>query len=142
MSPPRVAGRKGKFDMAPLGGAKTMHYDPNRGLDAAAWLELDEAERISLVMDYHRRARIKLPNAKLHAATHTIVENQAALGGAYVVAGTLERLMHEGLDRHEAVHAVGSVLMGQVLRLKGDLNEAYTQKLAELSATKWRSGEW
>ena len=124
-----------------------MHYDPNWILDAAAWLELDEAERISLVMDYHRRARIKLPNAKLHAANHTIVENQAALGGAYVVAGTLERLMQEGLDRHEAVHAVGSVLMGQVLavqqgRLKGDLNEAYTQKLAELSATKWRSGEW
>ena len=122
-----------------------MHYDPDRKLDVEAWLDLDEDERMSLVIDYHRRARIKLPNAKVHAIVHTIVENQAALGTGYVVAGTLERLMSEGLDRHEAIHAIGSVLMGHILdlqqgRLKGDLNEVYFQELAQLSAENWRSG--
>jgi len=122
-----------------------MHYDPDRKLDVEAWLDLNEDERMSLVIDYHRRARIKLPNAKVHAIVHTIVENQAALGTGYVVAGTLERLMSEGLDRHEAIHAIGSVLMGHILdlqqgRLKGDLNEVYLQELAQLSAEKWRSG--
>ena len=87
-----------------------MHYDPDRKLDVEAWLDLDEDERMSLIMDYHRRARIKLPNAKMHVIVHTIVENQAALGSGYVVAETLERLMGEGFDRHEAIHAVGSVL--------------------------------
>jgi hypothetical protein len=122
-----------------------MHYDPDRKLDVEAWLDLDEDERMSLIMDYHRRARIKLPNAKMHAIVHTIVENQAALGSGYVVAETLERLMGEGFDRHEAIHAVGSVLMGHILdlqqgRLEGDLNEVYVQELAQLSAKKWRSG--
>jgi hypothetical protein len=73
------------------------------------------------------------------------VENQAALGTGYAVAGTLERLMNEGLDRHEAIHAIGSVLMGNILdlqhgRLKGDLNQVYVRELAQLSAKKWRSG--
>jgi hypothetical protein len=122
-----------------------MRYDPDQKLDVEAWLSLDEDERMSLVMDYHRRARIKLPNARLHAAAHTIVENQAALGTGYAVAGTLERLMNEGLDRHEAIHAIGSVLMGNILdlqhgRLKGDLNQVYIRELAQLSAKKWRSG--
>jgi hypothetical protein len=123
----------------------TMRYDPDQKLDVEAWLSLDEDERMSLVMDYHRRARIKPPNARLHAAAHTIVENQAALGTGYAVAGTLERLMNEGLDRHEAIHAIGSVLMGNILdlqhgRLKGDLNQVYIRELAQLSAKKWRSG--
>jgi hypothetical protein len=122
-----------------------MRYDPDQKLDVEAWLSLDEDERMRLVMDYHRRACIKLPNARLHAATHTIVENQAALGTGYAVAGTLERLMNEGLDRHEAIHAIGSVLMGNILdlqhgRLKGDLNQVYIRELAQLSAKKWRSG--
>jgi hypothetical protein len=122
-----------------------MRYDPDQKLDVEAWLSLDEDERMSLVMDYHRRARIKLPNARLHAAAHTIVENQAALGTGYAVAGTLERLMNEGLDRHEGIHAIGSVLMGNILdlqhgRLKGDLNQVYIRELAQLSAKKWRSG--
>jgi hypothetical protein len=32
--------------------------------------ELDENERIDAVMDYHRRAGVKLGNLKLHAITH------------------------------------------------------------------------
>jgi hypothetical protein len=42
--------------------------------------------------------------------THVIVENQVALGEAYPVQSVLLRLMEEGLDRHDAIHAIGSVL--------------------------------
>ena len=43
---------------------------------------------------------------------HRIVENQVALGDVTVVPVTLARLMVEGLNRYEAVHAIGSVLIG------------------------------
>ena len=75
---------------------------------------LDEDERIDAVMDYHRRDKAKLGNLKLHAMIHVVVENQVALGEATPVSATLNRLMHEGLDRHEAIHAIGSVLMRTV----------------------------
>jgi hypothetical protein len=121
-----------------------MRYDPNRGQDIKAWLDLDEDERTSLVMDYHRRARIKLPNPKVHALAHMIVENQVALGDDYPVAAALERLMGEGLDRHEAIHAIGFVLMANIFdiqqgRIKGEVNEVYVRELAGLTAEKWRS---
>ena len=34
------------------------------------------------------------------------------MGNETPVAATLDRLMHEGLDRHDAIHAIGSVLAG------------------------------
>ena len=38
------------------------------------------------VMDYHRRAKLKLENLELHAMTHVVVENQVALGEATACA--------------------------------------------------------
>ena len=89
-----------------------MRYDPLRTPDAEQWLDLDEMERMDLVADYHRRARIKLPNPRLHATLHVIVENQILLADETPVAATLERLLAEGLDRHDAIHAIASVLSG------------------------------
>ena len=77
----------------------SLHYDPERHVDPDAWLEFDESERIEAVKEYHRRAKVRLPNANLHAATHVIVENQVALGDAYPVQSVLFRLMEEGLSR-------------------------------------------
>ena len=57
-----------------------QRYDPLEAPDPKEWLELDEQERIVLVQDYHRRARIRLPNKKVHATLHAIVEAQIALG--------------------------------------------------------------
>jgi hypothetical protein len=50
-----------------------------------------------------------LPNERLHAATQLIVENRVALGKAYPVRSVLFRLMEEGLDRHDAIHADSSI---------------------------------
>src|SRR3979490_3401617 len=83
-------------------------YNPDKTLPSG-WLETDEGERIELVASYHRRREINLPNAQLHAVIHVVVENQLALGEPVVVE-TLARLQNEGLSRHDALHAIGSVL--------------------------------
>lgn len=120
-------------------------YDPDRDLAAEEWLDLDEQERMMLVEDYHRGQRIRMPNVAAHAVVHAIVENQLALGGPVVVA-TFARLRGEGLDRHDAIHAIGSVLAGQVHSLltnpesQEQPNERYREALGKLSASEWRAG--
>ena len=77
--------------------------------------------------------------------THVVVENQVALGDATPVPATLDRLMDEGLDRHEAVHAIGSILMSIVFDVVseaddgGDINAKYSRALGTLTAAGWRS---
>jgi hypothetical protein len=122
-----------------------MRYDADRQPDAQSWLDLDEGERIDMVVDYHRRTRVKLENAKVHAVAHVIVENQIALGEPPLASATLARLMDEGLDRHDAVHALGSVIMAlmfEALRDSGgmpDINAQYNRELATLTAAGWRA---
>jgi hypothetical protein len=84
------------------------HYDPNIAPHPKDWLELDELQRIELAERYHRAVRVKLPNVKAHAIFHAIVENQLAEGLEPVVRA-MKRLAAEGLSRHDALHAVGSV---------------------------------
>ena len=40
-----------------------QRYDPLEAPKPEEWLGLDERERIDLARDYHRSARIRLPNA-------------------------------------------------------------------------------
>ena len=119
-------------------------HDPLVPPDPEEWLAVDEEERIELVLEYHQRADIELPNQTVHAAIHAIVENQVALGDEVPVGRTLERLMREGLDRHDAIHAVGTVLAGLIWELMrgGDVdttdpNLAYHEKLRSLTAQEW-----
>jgi hypothetical protein len=96
-----------------------------------------------LVIEYHRRARATLPNERLHAAIHVVVENQVAVGDELPVRRALERLQGEGLDRHEAIHAIGSVLAGHIhdLMKRGapsrDPNRPYWAELETLTAEGW-----
>ncbi len=119
-------------------------YDPQSPPDPGEWLRLDEAERIELVLRHHRRARVHLPNAHLHATIHVVVENQVALGDQFPARRTLERLQLEGLDRHDAVHAIGSVLAKHMYDLLrggppgGDPNDPYRTELEALTAESWR----
>jgi hypothetical protein len=86
--------------------------------------------------------------AKLPSVAHVSVENQVALGDPPAVKETLTRLMGEGLDRHDAVHAVGSVVVGIVFDVvhgkgknkdAGDINAKYSRELAKLTAASWRA---
>jgi Domain of unknown function (DUF1841) len=120
-----------------------LRYDLYQHNDSEAWQELDESERIESVRQYHRQNRIRLPNETLHATAHVIVENQVALGDSFPARAVLLRLMEEGLDRHEAVHAIGVVLSEQLfaaLREEGDadINKQYVEKLNRLTAESWR----
>jgi Domain of unknown function (DUF1841) len=122
-------------------------YDPEIAPDGEEWLELDEGARQALVEDFHRKARIRLPNRTVHASMHVAVENQVAMGDDLPVAKIIDRLLGEGLDRHDALHAVASVLWEHLFNLmtRGqsageDPNAPYYQALSRLTAASWRSG--
>ena len=119
-------------------------YNPGVGPIATEWLATSEQDRFEMVIAYHRRRHISMPNHRLHAAIHVVVENQVALGEAVVVEA-LARLRNEGLDRHEAIHAIGMVLgehLYDVLKTGGDptpeLHAPYFERLKHFSAEDWR----
>lgn len=125
-----------------------LHYNPAHAPDPEQWLALDEHERIMLSEAHHRRARIRLPNATLHATFHAVVENQIAQGLESVVRA-MARLKAQGLSRHDAVHAIGSVCAGHLF---GELQSndpagaatiaaRYDAAVERLSAQAWRDDD-
>jgi len=119
-------------------------YDPLVPPDRDEWLALGEAERVELVLAHVSSSGEELPNEELHAAIHVIIENQIALGDETPAEATLTRLMADGLDRHNAIHAIGSVLSDHLFELMKASAEAHTshdayfQGLRSLTAKAWR----
>jgi hypothetical protein len=117
-------------------------YDPLYPPDPQTWLDLDEYERLDLVSEYHELAGEECPSPSAHAAMHVIVENQLAEHLPSVEAA-LQRLQAEGLDRHDAVHAIASVLAEHLNNImkghspEADPNEPYYQALEKLSVETW-----
>lgn len=130
-----------------LGRQKTAsmmnRYDPDQTPNPEEWLALDEQLRIGLVEKYHRRARVELPNMTIHAAFHAIVENQLAENYEPTVRA-MARLTTEGLTRHEAVHAIASVVAEHIHDLfnaKADAESSetvYAAAVERLTASAWR----
>jgi len=120
-----------------------MRYDPDVGPDSTPWLELDEAGRLAAVRQYHKRAKERAASPEAHAAIHVAVETQLAEGHPSAKAA-LERLLREGLDRHDAIHAIGSVLAGEMFAMLKSKRPhdaaAYSRKLDALTASGWRAG--
>jgi hypothetical protein len=106
------------------------------------WLGNDERTRLALVRDYHRRDGFESPDERLHAAIHVVVEDQLAMGEVVVVE-TMERLRRAGLNRHEAVHAIGSVLAELIVNVlsertnQEDIADSYTDALRALTPEAW-----
>jgi hypothetical protein len=123
------------------------HYDPETAPDPAAWLGLDEGERIQVVENYHRDARVKLPKAARlpHATFHVIVENQLASNDEPAVRA-LSRLIKEGLSRHDAVHAIASIVAEEIYERSNEkdspeiANIRYYASVERLTAKSWRDG--
>jgi len=119
-------------------------YDPFHPPDPGLWLDLDEAERLYLVSEYHESSGEECPSPSAHAAIHVAVENQLA-EHLPSVESALQRLQAEGLDRHDALHAIASVFAEHLHNLlKGhspgpDPNEAYYRALEKLSVETWGS---
>jgi hypothetical protein len=79
---------------------------------------------------------------------HAIIENQIALGDETPVQRTAQRLMDEGLDRHDTIHAIGSVLVGHMFDVTrqaatdDDPNRPYFAELQQhLTAESWRESD-
>jgi len=122
------------------------YYDPDAGPAPKEWLSLDEGERIRLAQSFHVSERIKGPRLKMHAVIHVVVENQLAMGFG-PSCRALARLQAQGLSRHDAVHAIGSVVMDFVHEginsptsdaqsMQSRMNEA----LDALTESSWRNG--
>ena len=123
-----------------------QQYDPMFESDPEWWEALDVDERINVVVEYHDEAGTELPDEYTHALLHVVVENQVALGEETPVAAVLCRLVDENLDRHDAGHAIASILVNHLFELMhGDDatldNDDYYAELEELTAEKWSRGE-
>lgn len=122
-------------------------YDPLKAPDPKQWLALDEEAQVELVAKYHASAGVALPNARVHAAMHIGVENQIARGDETPVREKVRQLMAQGLNRHDAIHAVASVLVNHLYDLAqgkapaGDPNKRYYAALKRLNARKWLRSE-
>lgn len=127
------------------GEPRMDRYDPEAAPITEDWLALDEDERILLAEGYHRNARIDLPKSarRLHASIHVVVENQLALNDEPVVRA-FARLIKEGLSRHDAVHAIGSVVAEEIydlLKVQDAPDTArarYYAAIERLTAATWR----
>ena len=119
-------------------------YNPLSTLNAERWLAEEDAEKLDRVMRSHRREGLDASQLKVHAVLHTIVENQFAMGNATPVPEAMDRLITEGLDRHEAIHAVASKLTEHpwdILHVEtqpsDDLHEPYFDAVRQLTAEEW-----
>jgi hypothetical protein len=123
------------------------HYNPDVAPDPREWLELPESERIRLAQSYHVAARVKVPSMKAHAAIHAMVENQIASGYG-PSKRAVARLQAEGLSRHEAIHALGSVLaqfiyelgQGQTEEQRASFQSRMGEAMDDLHALEGKNG--
>jgi len=112
------------------------------------WMALDESERIHLVKIFHEDFEEEVPEGKerIHASIHVIVENQ--LIETEYVPIVVKKLIQQGLDRHDALHAVGAIIAEDLFNIHHskegeDWDEkAYIKHLKNLTAKRWRKGTW
>ena len=75
---------------------------------------------------------------RLHLSVHVVVETQLSGGKPPEVGATLQRLMEQGLERHQAIHAVGQVAAEEVVAClsRGERydEDRYVSRLRALSA--------
>jgi hypothetical protein len=97
------------------------------------WDQVDELSDEELIQDG--------VNPILHVTIHQTVENQLAAKDPPVVHEILERLMRSGLSRHEAIHAIGSVLCVEIWEILDQDRpfdeERYERGLQQLNAREW-----
>ena len=119
-------------------------YDPFDPPDSAIWLTLGEQDRVERVLAYHHSVGDRGENETMHCTLHVIVENQVAMGERMApVREKLRQLMAQGLDRHQAVHAIALVLARHMYRLSqrsaagDDQEERYFKELRRMNARKF-----
>jgi hypothetical protein len=124
--------------------SRPLDYDAEVDPTPGQWLALDEDDRAGIVQAFHDATCPDEVGASpwLHAAIHVMVETNLAEGRPAAVAA-LRRLRAEGLGRHDAIHALGSVMVEEiydVLKQGRPHDEAGTDaRLARLTVSSWRA---
>jgi hypothetical protein len=117
-------------------------YNPLKSPNRSEWLALSETERIELIHDHHTEQGERVDRLTAHCGIHATIETQMALDTPQVRA-TLGRLRKQGLNRHDAIHAIGFVLAEHMQNLIAstpeglDPNEDYYEKLSKFNAPDW-----
>src|SRR5438477_2458621 len=91
-----------------------FHYEADQDVNESLWLAMTEEKRLGAVRAAHRNpppSHPPLMSPEGHVAMHVIIENQLASGEPTQVRAALGRLRAAGLGRHEAIHAIASVLV-------------------------------
>ncbi len=122
-------------------------YNASKTRNSENWLALDETTRLDLIEDYVDKFEKEIGDEKkrIHATAHLIVENQLALNEEPTV-DAYSRLMRQGLNRHETIHAIGAVVFeGIYSSLKGNDEvsiNSYKNRLRKLTAKRWLKGKY
>lgn len=123
-------------------------YDPSIDPGKDAWLEATESERLAAVLEFHENSEENLDESalNLHSSIHVIVENQLAMD-VELLPETIKKLMRQGLDRHEAIHAIGAIICNDIYEItRGEKTEflpkQYRRKLEKITAKRWRKGQY
>lgn len=115
--------------------------------DPVEWLEWDESERAAAILEAHE---FDLPEGhpipegswQLHAMFHCIIENQLAANDPPAARETLARLRREGVPRHDAIHALASVVAEHMQNALSSQTEVGVPALEKdyraLDASVWR----
>ncbi len=118
-------------------------YDPEVAPDKLDWLATDEGEQMDRIMVFHESHGEFGDSLEAHVAMHMAVETQIVTDTPEVET-TLNRLMKQGLSRHDAIHAIGFVLAESVQEILTsdesageDANERYYVKLSRFNASDW-----
>ena len=120
-----------------------FNYDAAHTPDPEEWLEFDETEQLIAVEKFHEIDNPHPPPDRpyLHYIAHSVIETQIATGDPKAVSSTFDRLMSEGLDRHEAIHALGHVLTYHIAEtLSGGKAGYYPADVERLTVEAWRAG--
>lgn len=136
---------------APKSEINTMdRYNPLQQPDREKWLEASESDRIDAVREFHENhdnGGFEEDEAlTIHSTVHVIVENQLA-EGVELLPETIAKLMRQGLNRHEAIHAIGAILTEDIFdivrgeKAKFSLKQ-YRRKLEKITAKRWRKGQF
>jgi len=116
-------------------------YNPSIPPKANDWLELDEQTRLELLYDFVENYEQEKEAMRIHAAIHMIVENQLALN-IELTTETYNRLKRQGLDRHQIIHAIGSVISEDIFELmKGNKENPFEGQKFRLKKTNCKTLE-
>ena len=123
-------------------------YNPLFEQDKEEWLGASELDRLVAVREFHERSGEEFEEGALmvHSSIHVIVENQLA-EGVDLIPETVAKLIRQGLNRHEAIHAIGAIISEDIYNIvRGkDIEfspKKYRKKLEKITAKRWSKGQY